>query len=101
MATERAVGSAVDAAFFEAVGEVFMRYPDLKTKYAVVSLALEAEMGIDFERQHGVSRVEGDRIVTEFVDRDRPIPRSVTAGIPARICLEEDAQGNCLEWWYY
>ncbi|MFJ5553506.1 hypothetical protein [Streptomyces sp. NPDC093225] len=101
MATEHAVGSAADTALLDAVGEVFMRYPELAKKYAITRLALEGEMGIDFERQHGVSRVEGDRIVTEFVDRDKPVKRSGTAGIPARICLEEDSHGNCLEWWYY
>ncbi|MFE1441850.1 hypothetical protein [Streptomyces sp. NPDC058739] len=101
MATEHAVGSTADTAFLDAVGEVFMRYPELAKKYAISSLALEAEMGIDFERQYGVSRIEGDRIVTEFVDRDTPIQRSETAGIPPRICLEEDSHGNCLEWWYY
>jgi hypothetical protein len=98
MATERTVTPKEDIALLKALGEVFEQYPEAGKKYAIASLALEIEMGIDFERQRGVSSVEGDRIVTKFVDRGEPIQRS---GIPPRICLEEDEHGNCLEWWYY
>lgn len=104
MTTERTVESKEDISFLKAIAKVFQQYPEVAEKYAVHSLALETKMGIDFERQYGITRVEGDRIITEFVDRAEPIQRSAARSgseIPPRICLEEDESGFCLDWWYY
>ncbi|MEU3823387.1 hypothetical protein AB0E74_27795 [Streptomyces sp. NPDC030392] len=104
MTTGRTVESEEEISFLKAIAKVFQQYPEVAEKYAVHSLALEVQMGIDFERQFGISRVEGDRIITEFVDRAEPIRRSAArseAGIPPRICLEQDESGFCLDWWYY
>ncbi|MFJ4244344.1 hypothetical protein ACIP17_27510 [Streptomyces iakyrus] len=54
------------------IREVFRRYPEAQGKYALSSLALENEMKIDFSEKVGVSRGEGDRIITEFSFRVRP-----------------------------
>ncbi|WP_030270340.1 hypothetical protein [Streptomyces sp. NRRL B-24484] len=60
-------------------------------EYAVARRALESEMGIDFRRQYGVSRVGNGRIVTEFTDRPEPV-------LAARHCDIQDIHGNCLAW---
>ncbi|MGP4002601.1 hypothetical protein [Streptomyces sp. 8N706] len=71
----------MDTAFFDAIKAVFAQYPEAKEKYALSSLALESEMGISFERQCGLSRIEDGCIMTEFVDRDDMVPRMT-------LCLE-------------
>jgi hypothetical protein len=62
-------GPGVDKEFFNALQMAVEKYPDAARKYAVRSRHLELEtLGIDFTKRHGVSRVEDNRIVTEFVD---------------------------------
>jgi hypothetical protein len=94
MATERTVGPKEEVAFFNAVSAVFEQYPDMAGKYAIASLALETQMGIDFDRERGISRVEGRRIITEFVDRDKPTPRR-DDGLT---CLAYYDDGTCKLW---
>ncbi|MFF0297972.1 hypothetical protein ACFYST_31690 [Kitasatospora sp. NPDC004614] len=64
-------GPERDPEFFKDVAEVFAKHPGASRRYSVRCLALEAEvLGVDFTKQVGVSRIEGDRIVTEFRSRD-------------------------------
>ncbi|MEU6912361.1 hypothetical protein [Streptomyces olindensis] len=80
-----------DAEFHKAIKEVFLRYPEAQGKYALSSLALENEMGIDWENEVGVSRVEDRAIITEFVDR-----KSV---IRMQLCLKWNFDyTECLHW---
>ncbi|MBG0827670.1 hypothetical protein HS041_07830 [Planomonospora sp. ID67723] len=80
------------AAFFEAVKQVFEQYPEAKGKYAVASLELQTEMGIDYDTKEGLSRIEGDQIITRFVDRDDAKER-------ARVCtLWNWDYSKCLHW---
>ncbi|MFK0254265.1 hypothetical protein [Streptomyces sp. NPDC090445] len=61
------------------------------------SLEQEIELGVDFGRQVGVSRVEGRLIITEFEDREAPeSPGSRAAR--ARICIKRNIHGKCLMW---
>ncbi|MFF8939907.1 hypothetical protein ACF08O_35425 [Streptomyces paradoxus] len=80
-----------DVEFHDAIKEVFRKYPEAQGKYALSSLALENRMKIDFGEKVGVSRVEGDRIVTEFRDR-----KSV---VRMRLCLTWNFDyTECLHW---
>ncbi|GGT56294.1 hypothetical protein GCM10010271_70180 [Streptomyces kurssanovii] len=90
MATSQDVQS--EAAFFDAISAVFKEHPEAAGKYAIAKLSMEEKLGVDFDRQCGVSRVEGDRIITEFVDRPSPEPQARTR------CVETDENGNCLSW---
>jgi hypothetical protein len=90
MATSQDVQS--ETAFFDAISAVFKKHPEAAGKYAIAKLSMASKMGVDFDRQCGVSRVEGDRIITEFVDRPSPEPQARTR------CIERDINGNCLMW---
>jgi hypothetical protein len=80
-----------DVEFHQAIKEVFLRYPEAQGKYALSSLALENRIPVDFEKKIGVSRVEGDKIITEFKDR-----KSV---VRMQICLKWNFDyTECLNW---
>lgn len=82
--------------FFEALEEVFERYPEMKGEYAVASMELAKRMGIDYRRKAGLSRIEGDQIITRFVDCDDLEPDSQER---ARICLLYSFDyRKCLHW---
>ncbi|MFD7626427.1 hypothetical protein ACFV7Q_10340 [Streptomyces sp. NPDC059851] len=104
MTTDDRARGDEDLAFFEAVADAFRKYPDVGGRYALASLEQETELGIDFSRQVGVSRVEDRRIITEFVDReapeDAPGPRSdhTPRAAHMRLCIERDIHGRCLMW---
>ncbi|WP_203912197.1 hypothetical protein [Rhizocola hellebori] len=67
-------GPTVDTAFFKDLGEVFDRYPEEARKYAVRDISLETEvLHIDFAKQKAVSNIEGNKIITMFVDRDEKV----------------------------
>ena len=84
---EHACGPNHDTAFFDAIDEVFDRFPEMATKYVIKCVDHETEiMNIDFNDKIGVSQIEGDRVVTEFRDR------ADDAGI-----LSE----KCCQWKYY
>ena len=55
----------VDIAFFNELRSVFEKYPDAAQKY---SISVRHNLKIDLDKQNGVSRTEGNRIVTEFRD---------------------------------
>ncbi|MFE7113152.1 hypothetical protein ACFU98_43205 [Streptomyces sp. NPDC057575] len=77
MDTKAACGPERDPEFFAALDEVFAKYPEAASRYAMSCLKLERDvLKIDFERQVGVARVEDGRIITEFHDRDSDLVRS-------------------------
>ncbi|MEU5417472.1 hypothetical protein [Streptomyces clavifer] len=90
MTTQSNITPQEDIAFFDEISAVFREHPGAARRYAITKLSIEAEMGIDLNEQHGVSRVEGKRIITEFVDRN-PVE-------PKLRCAREDFFGNCIEW---
>ncbi|MFF7220885.1 hypothetical protein ACIP4T_22565 [Streptomyces massasporeus] len=80
-----------DVEFHDAIKEVFRRYPDAQGKYALSSLALENRIGVDFDKEVAVSRVEGRKIITEFKER-----KSV---IRMQLCLKWNFDyTECLMW---
>ncbi|MEU8455885.1 hypothetical protein [Streptomyces griseoaurantiacus] len=92
MTTNERVQHKEDAAFFDEVRAVSERYPEAKHRYVIADLTLENEMGIDYDRQVGVSRIEDGRIIKRFVDRNDPILARM------RLCILQDIHGNCLDW---
>ncbi|WP_141313367.1 hypothetical protein [Streptomyces spinoverrucosus] len=81
-----------DTAFFADITEVFRKHPEAAKKYALASLAVEHKLDVDYSRQYGVSWTEGDRVITEFRDRDEKPPV-----VRARICLKYELRGQDLE----
>jgi|SwirhisoilCB2_FD_contig_31_28429973_length_523_multi_2_in_0_out_0_2 hypothetical protein len=80
-----------DAEFRSAIKDVFLKYPDAQYRYALSSLELENRMKIDFDRQVGVSRIDGNQIITEFQDRD--------AVVRMQLCLKWNFDySKCLHW---
>ncbi|MER6678280.1 hypothetical protein [Streptomyces sp. NPDC000983] len=85
-----------DTAFFREITQVFRNHPEAAKKYALASLALEKMLGIDTSRKIAVSTREGDRVITEFHDRDKQPPV-----IRAQICLKYELRGQelkCVHW---
>ncbi|GGX76476.1 hypothetical protein [Streptomyces fructofermentans] len=80
-----------DLAFRNAVKDAFLKYPEAQRKYALSSLDLEERMGIDFDQQVGVSKIVGNKIITEFLDRK--------AVIRSQLCLKWNFDySKCLQW---
>ncbi|MEU8990444.1 hypothetical protein AB0C98_29115 [Streptomyces sp. NPDC048558] len=80
-----------DVEFRSAITEVFRKYPEAQQKYALASLDLENRMKIDFDKEVGVSRIEGRRIITEFRDRG--------SVIRMQLCLKWNFDyTKCLHW---
>lgn len=83
-------GPDVDADFFDALGTVFEKYPDVAQKYSIRRLHHErGNLKIDFDKQYGVSRVDGNRIVTEFRDTSE-----LTVASSHRACCEWRKSGG-------
>ena len=83
MTEENQCGPETDSDFFYELRVVFEKYPDAAQTYSIHCRTLENDiMRIDLERQVGVSRIEGDQIITEFRDSE---------GV---------SQGHCCEWVY-
>lgn len=88
-------GPEGDSDFFNAIGEVFDKFPDLLKKYSISCVDHETDvMKIDIEKQVGLARIEGNKIVTEFSDR------SLASGL---ICCkwwrESTSTWICLQRW--
>jgi hypothetical protein len=72
MDTKPACGPQRDPDFFKEIYQLFAKYPEAASRYAVKCRRLELDiLKVDFSRQVGVTRVEDGRIVTEFLDRDQ------------------------------
>ncbi|GAA1516854.1 hypothetical protein GCM10009730_23380 [Streptomyces albidochromogenes] len=81
-----------DTAFLDDIAEVFRKHPRAAKKYGLASFTLERKMGIDYARKYGVSRIEGDRIITEFRDREND-----PEVIRMQICVKYELRGQDLE----
>lgn len=98
MTTEHCCGPDHDSKFFDAVSELFKRFPQMAGKYAVTCVDHETDlMKIDFQQQIAISRIEGSRIITEFRDRSEP-------GTESEVCCQwcTDPNGRqycCRAWW--
>ncbi|MFI6370071.1 hypothetical protein [Streptomyces sp. NPDC050546] len=80
-----------DVEFRNAIMDVFLKYPEAQRRYALASLELENEMDIDFETQVGFSRIDGNKIITEFRDRG--------TSVKAQLCLKWSFDySRCLHW---
>ncbi|MFF6995377.1 hypothetical protein ACFY93_10515 [Streptomyces sp. NPDC008313] len=94
--TAAAYDTESDAAFFADITEVFGRHPRAAERYALASLDLERELGIDLTQKFGVSRIEDGRIVTEFHDRKTEPPER-----RLQLCVKYEMRGGelvCVDW---
>jgi hypothetical protein len=67
MKPREVAGPDVDVDFFNDLRTVFEKYADAARKYAIHSLHHEiSNLKIDFDKQKGISHIDGNRIVTEF-----------------------------------
>ncbi|MGW7549133.1 hypothetical protein ACWGKQ_49670 [Streptomyces sp. NPDC054770] len=64
----------------------------MRHRYVLAGLAIPIGMGIDFERQVGVCRTEGDKVVIEFQDRGED------SELRMRHCDIQTIDGTCLAW---
>ncbi|AJT69290.1 hypothetical protein [Streptomyces chattanoogensis] len=90
-------GPEKDSEFFADIAKVFDKYPESAQQYALASLVLEHELGIDFSRQYGVRSIEGHRIVTDFHHRESDDPQA----FGARLCDLWEMRGGqlvCVAW---
>jgi hypothetical protein len=69
MENKQGYGPEVDRELFSEISAVMRRHPEAAKKYQLKSIAQELELGVDLEKELGISRVEGRTIITEFVDR--------------------------------
>ncbi|MET9734493.1 hypothetical protein ABZZ79_28805 [Streptomyces sp. NPDC006458] len=70
------IGPAHDTALFNDIQAVFEKYPDVAKNYSIGYIGGVVDvMGVDLDRQVGVSTVRDGEIVTKYVDRS-PGPRS-------------------------
>ena len=92
MTEENQCGPQTDSDFFYELRAVFEKYPDAAQTYSIHCRTLESDiMRIDLERQVGVSRIEGNQIITEFRDSDdAPMVIAVSG------CIREPARSGGL-----
>ena len=95
---EHCCGPEHDKAFFQEVFAVFAKYPDEGRKYCIACLDHETDqMGIDFTQQVGIKKIEGNRVITDFVTREElDTIRAEKGGLDC--CLWWN--GQCSSWWY-
>lgn len=64
------IGPTHDTAFFNDIQAVFEKYPDVAKGYSIGYIGGVVDgMGVDLDRQVGVSTVRGGEIVTKYVAR--------------------------------
>ncbi|HEY5834790.1 hypothetical protein [Streptomyces sp.] len=81
-----------ETAFHDEISAVFAKYPEMRHTYVLASLALPLRMGIDFDQQIGVCRIDGNKIIVEFQDRDEDDT------VRMRHCDIRTIHGECLAW---
>jgi hypothetical protein len=88
MKTQMAAGPSIDVEFFAKLQALFDEYPHVGQRYSVAVLCDEiGGVPIDYSTQHAVSRVQGNRIVTEVRDNPKVKPNRKFHA--------------CCEWRYY
>ena len=74
MLPERDCGPEGDAAFLDELAAIFERYPEAARKYNVRCVDHEKDMmKIDFTKMEGSARIEGDRVITEFLAKEKTL----------------------------
>jgi hypothetical protein len=96
MSEEHACGPDSDTAFFNALAEVFDRFPEKRGQYAVSCVDHETGiMKIDFSKQTAIARIENGQVIERFADR-----AVATSGL---ICCKwwrsSDNTWECLKRW--
>jgi hypothetical protein len=91
-----ACGPTQDPEFFADFAALMRKHPHLSGKYHVVCADHETDiLGIDFDSTVGVKRIEGARVITEFV------PANAVA--ESSVCCEWECPINrpckCVSWW--
>lgn len=83
MSAEHRCGPDHDAEFFNEADALFQKFPHLAKKYAIKCLDHEIDLlGVDYAQQIGASRVEGNRVVTQF----EPAHLADSAKVDAACC---------------
>lgn len=98
MPEAHACGPDSDAAFFNALAEVFDTFPDKRGQYAVSCVDHETDiMKIDFRKQTAIARIENGQVIERFADRGG---EELAAGL---ICCKwwrsSDNTWECLKRW--
>jgi hypothetical protein len=98
MARKHQCGPETDAEFFSQIADLMKRYPAMAKKYHVVCVDHQTDMmKIDFSRSAAVSRIEDQRIITEFKDR-------ASIGSDRMDCcswcfIDNSGRYKCCGWW--
>jgi hypothetical protein len=88
MPPEHDCGPEGDAAFFDELSAIFERYPEAARKYNVRCVDHEKDMmKIDFTKMEGRARIEGDRVITEFLAKEKTLD-------PASFCCQWEHTGQ-------
>jgi hypothetical protein len=83
-----------DAAFFNEVAPIFEKFPDAARKYVIRCIDHETDiMNIDFTKMIGMARIEGDRVITEFLDRKKTLGVDAAGAAPV-ICCQWEHTGS-------
>jgi hypothetical protein len=71
MAQQPPCGPESDRDFFKEVAALFNKFPGAAEKYTIGCTTPEMQsMKIDFEKEVGVSRIEGKQLVTEYMAKE-------------------------------
>ncbi|MDQ0962076.1 hypothetical protein QFZ66_005954 [Streptomyces sp. B4I13] len=69
------IGPTHDTAFFDDIQAVFEQHPNVAKNYAIGHIGEVVDvMGIDLDRQVGMSTVRDGELVTKYVDRRPEVP---------------------------
>ncbi|MEV6581277.1 hypothetical protein AB0M92_24295 [Streptomyces sp. NPDC051582] len=91
------VGPKADPEFFEEIQELFKKHPEAAKKYSIRYIGGEiTALKLDFDQTVGISRLQGNQLVTEFVDRATLIQNESGGGFDEEEVLEADR--FCCEW---
>ena len=103
---EHKCGPEHNTEFFDALNEVYNKFPEAADQYAVICIDHETDiMKIDFKKQEGIARMdEGMKKVT--IDyQDKPAAEASDEGLASSglICCkwwrESDSTWTCLQRW--
>lgn len=98
MSDEHCCGPKYHGDFFNEVLAVFKKHPEAARNYAIACIDHETEMmGIDFATTVGINKIDGNKITTEFTNKERW--KQINEATPTSKCCKWDKDGNCIEWW--
>jgi hypothetical protein len=98
MAKNHRCGPTHHKDFFNALFAVFAQYPEEGKIYTINCIDHEMDvLGIDFEKQVAVRKIEGQKIITEHMDREAFATRFPTV-LPSG-CCGSNGTGKCTAYW--